>query len=1019
MLGSLEVWEGERRLRLGGVKQRSLLALLLLNAGTVISSDRLIEELWGDDRPRGGASAVHQHVARLRKLLGPHEVLRTRGPGYVLAIAPEQLDLFRFERLGDEGRRLLEEGRAEEAARALRAALELWRGEPLGDLAGERFLAGALPRLEEARLEVLENRIDADLAAGRDRELIGELRDLVRAAPVRERFRAQLMTALYRAGRQTDALAVYAEARRDLLDEVGLEPGPELQLLQQAILAHDPGLRVRRRSVVPMGRGRLLAATAGVVMALVVAAVAVAVLRAGSDDPQPALPAAPTTGVVMAIDARSGAVRRRIVAGRTPSAIAAHRGVAWVVDADAQTVLQLSQSSRVIETFSTGATPTDVAAATGSIWVAHGAALERAQFAGPVATAIARLEATTGTMRTETRLPRREGALSNLVENHVATWRGAVWAITPDFGIVRIDAATGTITARSRAVRAAAVAAGPAGVWVVGVDGAVARLDERSARPVARASVPTSSIGAIAVGSDAAWLTSPAQGTLWRVSADAQPTVGAIEVARGIADVAVAGDAVWVANPLAGTVVRVGRESGAVERTLDLDGIPRSIAVDGNTVWVALVTDPEASEITVAGIRPLPASTCERVLAGRGRSDVLIVSDLPLQGGTRATSTQMAQAIAFVLRDRGFRVGRFKVAYQSCDDSVARTGLFDEAKCAANARAYARDPDVVGVIGTVNSPCAVAAIPELNRAPGGPLAMISRFNSFVGLTRAGPGVDADLPAALYPTGRRNYVRVFPTDDLQGAALALLARTRGHRRVHVLEDGDPGYGSLMATAFETAATRLGLDVVDRIAWNPGADDYTSIARRLARSGAEAVFVGGLLDTNAARVIRDVRARLGPAIDILAPDGLTPLPLLTRRAGAAARGVYVTLAGTVTERLPPAGARFVRRFAKTQAGNEIEPSAVYAAEAAGVLLDAIGRSDGTRDSVLEQLFATRAHPGLLGAFGFDANGDVTEAPVTILRVARKGRSNRVGSTEGGVIDRIVRPSPSLVASDGAPG
>ena len=569
-------------------------------------------------------------------------------------------------------------------------------------------------------------------------------------------------------------------------------------------------------------------------------------------------------------------------------------------------------------------------------------------------------------------------------------------------------------------MRAAAVAAGPAGVWVLGVDGAVARLDERSARPVARASVPVSSVGAIAVGTDAAWVTSPAEGTLWRVAAAGpRPTVGAIELARGVSDIAVTDDGVWVANPLAGTVVRVGIQSTGVERTLDLDGIVRSIAVDGDTLWVALVADPEASEITVAGIRPLPASTCERVLAGRGRSDVLIVSDLPLQGGVRGTTTQMTQAIAFVLRDRGFRAARFKVAYQSCDDSVARTGLFDEAKCAANARAYAENSDVVAVIGTVNSPCAVAAIPELNRAPGGPLAMISPFNSFVGLTRAGPGVDLTLPAALYPTGRRNYVRVYPTDDLQGAALALLARDRGHRRVHVLDDGDPGYGSLMATAFETAAGRLGLEVVGRATWDPRADGYAALARRIARSGAEAVFVGGLLDTNAGRVIRDLRARLGPTVDLLAPDGLTPLALLSRRAGPSARGVYISLAGTVTERLPPAGADFVRHFAKTQAGVKVEPSAVYAAEAAGVLLDAIGRSDGTRDSVLEQLFATRAHLGLLGTFGFDPNGDITESPVTILRVARGGRSNRIGSTDGGVVDRVVRPSPSLVAPERSTG
>ena len=743
------MWEGERRLRLGGVKRRSLLARLLLSAGSVVPSDRLIEELWGDDRPHDAASAVHQHIARLRRLLEPHEVLETRWPGYVLAIAPEQLDLFRFERLGAEGRRLLQDGRGEEAARSLRSALELWRGEPLADLTGERFLTGALPQLEEARLQVVEDRIDADLAAGRDRELVGELRELIRLAPFRERFRAQMMTALYRSGRQAEALEAFAAARRELVGGLGLEPGPELQRLQEAILAHDAGLQVRARPTASARRRRARAAAVGLAVALAATVAAAALLRDG-DESRAGLTAAPSAGAVVAFDARSGALRRRIAAGRTPSSIAVHRGAAWAIDADAQTVLRLSLASRVVETFSTGSTPTDVTADAGSVWVANGGPLEDAQFTGPVATAVARLEPTTGTKRAETPLPRRGGALSNVVENHLAAYKGAVWAVTPDFGIVRIDAATGTVTARSRAVRAAAVAAGPAGVWVLGVDGVVARVDERSARPVARARVPATSVGGIAVGADAAWVTSPSEATLWKVSGGSRPAVGAIELARGVSDIAVADDAVWVANPLAGTVVRVGIGSAAVERTLELDGIPRSIAVDGDTLWVALVPDPEASAIAVSGIRSLPASTCEAVLAGTGESDLLVVSDLPLQGGTRGTATQMAQAIAFVLRERGFRAARFKVAYQSCDDSVARTGLFDEAKCAANARAYARNPDIVAVIGTVNSPCAVAAVPELNRAPGGPLAMISPFNSFVGLTRAGPGVDPALPAAPVP-----------------------------------------------------------------------------------------------------------------------------------------------------------------------------------------------------------------------------------------------------------------------------
>ena len=393
---------------------------------------------------------------------------------------------------------------------------------------------------------------------------------------------------------------------------------------------------------------------------------------------------------------------------------------------------------------------------------------------------------------------------------------------------------------------------------------------------------------------------------------------------------------------------------------------------------------------------------------------MLVVSDLPLQGGVRVSATQMTQAITFALRERDFRAGRIAVAYQSCDDSVARTGLFDEAKCAANARAYAANPDVVAVIGTLNSPCAVAAVPELNRARGGPLSMVSPLNSFVGLTRQAPGVPRTLLASLYPTGRRNFLRVFPTDDLQGAALALLARDRGRRSVFVLDDGTPEYGELMATGFATAARRLGLRIAGRASWDAHARSYAGLAQRLAAAEPEAVFVGGVVDTNAARVVRAIRARVGPDVDVLGPNGLLPLSLFERSAGRAARGTFVSLPGVVTERLPPAGAEFVRRFARTQAGAVIEPSAVYAAQAAQVVLDAIARSDGTRATVIDELFRTRVRDGLLGDFSFDRRGDITESPVTILRVGEGDPSMRIQGIEGGVVERVVRPAPSLVAT-----
>jgi branched-chain amino acid transport system substrate-binding protein len=292
--------------------------------------------------------------------------------------------------------------------------------------------------------------------------------------------------------------------------------------------------------------------------------------------------------------------------------------------------------------------------------------------------------------------------------------------------------------------------------------------------------------------------------------------------------------------------------------------------------------------------------------------------------------------------------------------------------------------------------------------------MVSPSNSFVGLTRAGAGVDPSLPAALYPTGRRNYLRVYPTDDMQGAALALLARDRHRLRVYVLDDGDPGYGGLMAAGFDTAARRLGLTVVGHTSWDPGSASYAALAERVARAHAQAVFVGGLLDTNAAAVVRDLRARLGSSVDLLGPDGLTPLGLLVQQAGQGALGTFVSLGGAVTERLPAAGAQFVRRFRRLHPGEDVGPWAVYAAQAADVVLDAIARSDGTRASVLAQLFDTHVQDGLLGTFAFDANGDITESPVTIMRVSHGGGKNSILSVEGGVVERVVRLSPRLVAS-----
>ena len=759
-------------------------------------------------------------------------------------------------------------------------------------------------------------------------------------------------------------------------------------------------------------RGRWAPALAAA--ALTAGIVAVVALGAGGDGAgdakRGAATAASGSGLV-AVDARTGRITAHRAAGRTPAAVAAAPdGRLWVVDGDARTLLTLGRSGPP-EVLATGGTPIDVAAAPDGVWVVNGRPGTGAQFVGPLPRELLALDPTTRTARATVALPAAHGPVANVAGGRIAAGAGAIWVVQADGAVARVEPRTAAITARTKPLDAIAVAAGDAGVWVLRGDGRAVALDPRSARIRLRARLPTDAPTALAAGPTAAWVTSAVDGTLWRIGRDG--AVGAVAVGPGAAAVAAGPEGVWVANPSTGTLTAVDPVTMRVVRTVRVGGIPRALALAGGTVWVAVTGDaaPAGGARAVAGVTPVGGATCGPVVTGPdGRADVLLATDLPLQGGIRVTARQMEQAMTFVLREHGFRAGRFRVALQSCDDSTARTGLFDEATCAANARAYAAADDVVAVLGPVNSPCAVAALPELNRAPGGPLALVSPFASFVGLTRAAPGVEPSLLARLYPTGRRGFLRVFPTDDLQGAALAELARDRGRARVYVLDDGQPGYGRLMAAGFARAARHLGLEIAGRATWDPGARSYAGLARRVAGSGADAVFVGGLLDTNAAAVIRALRAESDA--DVLGPDGLTPLTLLSRGAGPAARGVFVSLSGVITERLPPAGAAWATRFARTQPGAEIEPSAVYAAQAAEVALDAIARSDGTRASVLAALFDTHVEDGLLGTFGFDAGGDISESPVTILRVTGGGGSTRILSAEGGVVERVARPSAALV-------
>jgi DNA-binding SARP family transcriptional activator len=241
LLGPLEVRGDEGPLQLGGPKQRAVLALLLFDAGRAVSTDRLIDALWGEQPPRTAATSLQNFVSQLRKQLGP-DVLVTKPPGYLLRIDPLQIDVNRVNALAAEAR----DAPPDDRAAKLREAIEMWRGAPLEEFGFEAFAQSEIARLGELRLTLLEDRVEADIEAGRAGEVVGELEALVGEHPLRERFREQLMLALYRAGRQAEALEAFQAGRRVLVEELGIEPSPRLQQLHGAILRQESGLEPAR-----------------------------------------------------------------------------------------------------------------------------------------------------------------------------------------------------------------------------------------------------------------------------------------------------------------------------------------------------------------------------------------------------------------------------------------------------------------------------------------------------------------------------------------------------------------------------------------------------------------------------------------------------------------------------------------------------------------------------------------------------------------------------------------------------
>jgi DNA-binding SARP family transcriptional activator len=308
VLGPLEAWEGERRVALGGRRSRMLVAVLVLRPNESVRRDALIEAIWGEASPGSASHALDNLVSRVRGELGA-DVLQSRPGGYALVVDPQCVDAFRFEALVARGRAALASGEQERAAALLHEALELWRGEPLADLVDEPGVADEIRRLRAARAVAVEDRVDADLALGRHRQLVPELGRLVADEPLRERRRAQLMLALYRSGQQADALRVYRETQAYLASELGLEPGRELRALELAVMHHDPALAPPVVAPPPVAgrrgparrrgppRPRLIGALAGMLGAAAAAGV-IALIAAGGPS-EPAALTLPGGGVVV------------------------------------------------------------------------------------------------------------------------------------------------------------------------------------------------------------------------------------------------------------------------------------------------------------------------------------------------------------------------------------------------------------------------------------------------------------------------------------------------------------------------------------------------------------------------------------------------------------------------------------------------------------------------------------------------------------------------------------------------
>ncbi|MET0769923.1 MAG: ABC transporter substrate-binding protein, partial [Solirubrobacteraceae bacterium] len=546
--------------------------MLALEPNRVVPLERLVDGLWGERPPASATKMVQHYVSHLRRLLdGADAEIVTHGRGYELRVAPEAIDVARFERL-------IEHAEGE-------AALVLWRGKPLADVAAEPFAGPEIDRLEELEARAAARAVEAEIGRGDHDAALARLERLIRAHPLRERLHAQRMRALYRAGRQAEALAAFVEIRRALVEEIGAEPGPELQRLHAAVLRQDPALdrvvehvngveapaapavaaRSRRA-----GRRRLVAGLAAVA---VPAAVVALVLGTRSEADLTAL-SADTAG---AVDPESGRLTSEIPAGRSPSALAVGDGRVWIASAADRSVVGVDPSGTRAATLPLTEEPAALAAAAGSLWVA----VDRGRDV---------LQLDPGSDRVVRRIEVGNSPVA------IAAGEGAVWvASAVDRTVSRIDPSRGAVTARiDLGASPTALAVGGGAVWVASEEsGAVFRIEPRTAVVTATLDAGNGP-SALAADAGALWVANRQDDTVWRIDPATRTVTDTLRVGAGPVAVALGAGAVWVAGSRAGTLTRIDPAARRVDRTIALGNAPAGVGVAGGRVWTAVAASPSA-----------------------------------------------------------------------------------------------------------------------------------------------------------------------------------------------------------------------------------------------------------------------------------------------------------------------------------------------------------------------------------------------------------------------------------------